>query len=124
MFPWNIEDLGRIVVGRPLLPVFQEMAQQQLGQKISRATLEKLRAGETNFYPKTIKRLNLSYPLEVIGSAPFQSLDSTQRAYGQFFNSITELMQCFAHSSVQRMRIYSTEHFVNSLRIRCPRFYG
>lgn len=112
MFPWNIEDLGRIVVGRPLLPVFQEMAQQQMGQKVSRATLEKLRAGETNFYPKTVDRFNLAFPIEMIRSDPFQKIEDTQRVYGQFFDTISKLMQHFA----QDARAEPTTIFHQSLR--------
>lgn len=96
MFPWNIEDLGRIVVGRPLLPIFQEIVQKESGLNIGRSILEKLRAAETNFYPKTIKRFNLDYPIDVIRSTPFQGIRESPRSYGQFFDVASQLMQQFA----------------------------
>ena len=42
MFPWDIEHLGRIVVGRPLLPIFQEIVQKESGLKIGRSILARL----------------------------------------------------------------------------------
>lgn len=119
MYPWNLEDLGPIVVGRPVLPALQGIIAAQLGVKIGRSVLEKLCAAETNFYPKTIEQYNLAFPLEIIRSEPFQGIAPTNRPYRELFNATTKLREHFAqHPSATPMNLFHQglrELFTNTI---------
>ena len=96
MFPWNIEDLGRIVVGRPLLPIFQEIMLENTGLKPSRATLQKLSACDTSLRPSTLRKFGIGFALKLFKSSVIQGLKPQARQYGQLFDGLTELLHCYA----------------------------
>mgnify|MGYP000173620580 CR=1 FL=1 len=96
MFPWKIEDIGRIVVGRPLLPIFQEMFLAKKGHKPSRQLLEKLHTGTTDFRAATIQRYDLGIVNEVRASEPMQRDEYTRTPYRNFLELGEELYEIFA----------------------------
>lgn len=92
MFPWDIADLGRIVVGRPLLPIFQELFLDKCGRKPSRATLEKLCAGDTRIRASTLNKFGIGFAHDVFHHIQLGDKQFTARNYGEWFDMVSDMM--------------------------------
>ncbi|MBT62538.1 MAG: hypothetical protein CML13_04925 [Puniceicoccaceae bacterium] len=92
MFPWDIDDLGRIVVGRPLLPIFQEIFLESSGRKPSRATLEKLAACDTSIRLSTLNRYGIGFAHDVFDHLQLSEKQITARSYGEWFDVVSDML--------------------------------
>ena len=95
MFPWTLDELGPIIVGRPMVRVFQEIFEAKTGMRPSDKLLNSFCDNATGIRQSTFSRFGVEFMGDFVRSETFQKNEGSIRGYQQWFRAQIEFEEEF-----------------------------